>query len=223
MRDDLVLNDSLLDSLIEQLRSPLLTIKLMVEAGHSEKVSSIASSSLQLIDDIQYLRELYIRHEQPELQPVNLSVMTEEMAHRLKKSGRFQNTINIVSITSRPVLAHQNILSRALENMTLAVIDMSKSNVAELKLSSDMASKMLRLGVYSSESNINATDYGRMKKVFGSTKRPMSLQTKSSAIEMFIAEKLLALMNVKMRTAICCHQRGLATILCPSSQLALLR
>lgn len=218
------INDSLLDSIVEQLRTPLLTIKLMVEAGDTSQLDSITSSSIQLLDDISYVRELVRANSKLDLSPVNIAVLSDDIAHALSLLAKTKNiAIQSVFANNRPVLAHRFTLLRAYENMVKGILNMSRGEEAStVVLTTSSLNNEVRFGAYSSEVNLNARDLNQMRKLFGASKRPASLVSTSPVTELYIADKLLSMLGLKLRTAISSRQHGFASILIPSRQLELL-
>jgi signal transduction histidine kinase len=218
------INDSLLDSIVEQLRSPLLTIQLMVEAGQTENLNIITRSSIQLLDDINYVRELARNRPSLDLAPVNVAALSEDVAHVLSPLAATKNIIiQTKAASSRPVLAHRFTLLRAYENMVRGILNASPGqNASTVLLTANNQSHSVRFGAYSSTANILASDLNQMRKIFGLSRRPLSGLTTSPATELYIADTLLSLLGLQMRTAISSRQHGFATILDPSSQLSLL-
>lgn len=219
------INNSLLDSIVEQLRTPLLTIKLMVEAGDTSQLGLITSSSIQLLDDIAYVRELTKGNPSLDLSPINIAVLSDDIAHALTPFASARNVaIQPVSLCNRPVLAHRYTLLRAYENMVKGILSMSRGEKAStVVLSTSNQNGGVRFGVYSSEVNLSARDLSQMRKLFGASRRPASLVTTSPVTELYIADKLLSILGLRLRTAISARQHGFATSLTPSSQLTFLR
>ncbi len=218
------INDGLLDSIVEQLRSPLLTIKLMVEAGDISQLDLITSSSIQLLDDISYVRELSRNSSKLDLSPVNIGVLSDDIAHSLASLARAKNiSIQSKFIGNRPILAHRFTLLRAYENMVKSILNMASGDRASsIILSTSSRSNEVRFGAYSSDVNLCARDLSQMRKLFGASRRPASLVSASPVTELYIADKLLSILGLRLRTAISAHQHGFATILTPSAQLNLL-
>lgn len=219
-----LINDSLLDSIVEQLRTPLLTIKLMVEAGDTSQLDSITSSSIQLLDDISYVRELIKENAKLDLSPVNIAVLSDDIAHSLSSLAQERNiSIETRFTNNRPVLAHRFTLLRAYENMVKGILSMSRGEEAStVILSTSGLNSEVRFGAYSSEVSLTARDLNQMRKLFGASRRPMSLVSTSPVTELYIADKLLTMLGLRLRTAISSRQHGFATTLMPSSQLTLL-
>lgn len=218
------INDSLLDSIVEQLRSPLLTIKLMVEAGETSQLDTITTSSIQLLDDISYVRELMRSSSMLDLSPVNIAVLSDDIAHALTPLAQAKKiSIHPKFIGNRPILAHRFTLLRAYENMVRGILSMSSGEKdSTVVLSTSNINSEVRFGVYSSDVNLTARDLGQMRKLFGTSRRPASLVSTSPVTELYIADKLLSILGLKLRTAISSRQHGFATTLMPSSQLTLL-
>lgn len=217
-------NDNLLDSVVEQLRSPLLTIQLMLEAGQTESVDVITRSSIQLLDDINYVRELIKTRPTLDLSPTNISVLSDDIAHALSPLAKTRN-INIHTRVScnRPVLAHRYTLLRAFENLVRGILNVTKSSdESTVTLMVSKQDQMVRMGAFSSTASIAAKDLNQMRKIFGLSRRPLSQQSTSSETELYIADTLLSLLGHQMRTAISSRQRGFCANLNSSSQLSLL-
>lgn len=223
MQGSALTGNGLLDSAIEQLKAPLLTIQLMAEAGLTEGIKDITSSTLRLLDDLQYIRE--VKQLQLEFSPINLSAMCDDIAHHLTPFAKLLNVeIEKRSVSTRPVLSHYNTLERAYENMTRAVLALSAvGQNRTVALSTSALGGSVRLGVYSSEVGVAASDLARMRQLFGNTRRPLAGSAASPLTELFIADTLLAALGGRMRTAISLHRRGFATVLVPSSQLCLVK
>lgn len=218
------INDSLLDSIVEQLRSPLLTIKLMVEAGEINQLSSIAQSSIQLLDDVNYVRELTRNRPSLDLSPVNIAALSDDIAHAVSPLAAAKNiAIQTSKISNRPVLSHRFTLLRAYENMVRSMLNISNGEKAStIVLSANNLNNQVRFGTYSSEVKLTAKDLNQMRRQFGVSRRPLSLVSTSPVTELFIADKLLAMLGLRLRTAISAHQHGFATQLDPSNQLNLI-
>ena len=218
------INDGLLDSIVEQLRSPLLTIQLMLEAGQAEDLGIITRSSIQLLDDINYVRELSRNRPTFDLSPINVAVLSDDIAHALSPLAKTRNiNIHTKVACSRPVLAHRHTLLRAYENLVRGILNATNdSEESTVILTTSKQNHMVRLGAFSSTANIVAKDLNQMRKIFGLSRRPLSSLSTSSATELYIADKLLSFLGLQMRTAISSRQHGFAATLNPSNQLSLL-
>ena len=219
------INDSLLDSIVEQLRSPLLTIQLMLEAGQTDNLEVITKSSIQLLDDINYVRELSKNRPRLDLSPINIAALSDDIAHALFPVAAAKNiTVRTAVSSNRPVLAHRQTLLRAYENIVRGLLNFSPAGQEKsmIVLSTSLHDQNVRFGAFSSSVNLLARDLSRMRKTFGISRRPLAVHSATPATELFIADRLLSLLGLQMRTAISSHQHGLAAILTPSNQLALL-
>lgn len=214
----------MLETVIEQLRSPLMQIHLLSQNGEIKSdINLLTLSLIDLLDNMQIASSINRQQLEMPMEPINLLVIAEDTAHKLAASAAMHDiNLQIRSARRQPVLANRDFLRRAYESMTSSIIDLSKNNEGTtITLRADEIDGATRFGVYASGVDFAAQDLRTLRKLFGHTARPMARVTTSPAAQLYIADRLLRSMGARLRTSIASHERGLATVLPLSRQLSM--
>lgn len=215
----------LLDVIAEELRLPLMRVQLLAQTeNRNEDIKVLSRDLIELLDALQ---DSYNQSNQSrlELEPVNPAQLCDEVSHDIYAYANLHD-VRVLSknLNKQPVLANYSILKSGFKHMSLALVDLIKNydkSKREIYLNADTTELGTRLGVYAAHTDFDAADLRNLRKLFLKTTRPIARQTNAPTMRLFIADKSLAHMGFKMRTAINSRERGLAVVLPLSSQLNL--
>lgn len=235
----------LLESIAEQLKSPLTVIARQAElslAGvqtHRDDFCDIrqhAAVALSLIDN--YLLGLQLTGEQTALalEPLSAASALNDAAQELTGFAR-QNGVRLaVHIAGRyqPVVAHRRALRAALVSMGYELIAaQAAQNVpAEpgagqsshhpcLTLVAHRTARGIVAGMYGDYEALSETHWRTALELSGRARQPFAALTSGSAAGLFVANTLLQAMTARLRVGRYNRQYGMAVTLQPSRQLRL--
>lgn len=227
--------ERLLDSLAEQIKSPLMQIARLAEleqlSSRPQNLADIeltADMALRLIDS--YLLSIKLSRAQNylQLEPVSVSAVLNDTAHQLSKLAKQYDCKLELHLAGRyePVLAHQAGLEAALSSLGYAFVEAQSSlehkQQPTIKLAAHRSRNGIVTGMFTGNNeNLTASLYRRGRGLYGQARQPMFSLTSFSGAGIFVADSLLASMSTKLRIAH--HQRltGLAATLLPSQQMVL--
>lgn len=227
-------NDSserLLRALAEQLKSPFLSIARASELAqitgakaNLRDIEYTADMSLRLIDS--YLLSVQLQAlPRLELEPVSLSAVLQDTAHRLNLLAKQYDCDLDIHIAGKygPVMAHRRSLEAAYMSLGYAFIEAmpSAERRHQVVMAVHRTSKGLVTGVFGNQPELTADMYKRSKALYGHVSQAIPVLSGSNGAGVFIADSLLKSMATPLRVAR--HQKlaGLATTLLPSQQLEL--
>jgi hypothetical protein len=223
--------ERLLKALAEQLKLPLLQIAREAElATASKDVSALrsigytADMALRLVDS--YLLSVQLQSLPVlELEPVSVSAMLQDTAHRLNQLAKQYNCDLEVHLGGKyePVMAHRSSLEAAYATLGYAFVESTPDSGQKHKvvLGAHRSQNGLVTGIFGNQEGLNADMYRRGKALFGTAHQPVPGMSASSGAGIFVADALLKQMETPLRVSR--HQKlsGLAATLLPSHQLSL--
>jgi len=218
----------LLIAMAEQLKLPLLQIARTAEqAGtspsfqQSNTISSTADIALRMIDG--YLLSILPVQDQLPLEPILVSAVLQDTAHRLSKVASDYNCQIEVSISGRqaPVMANRKNIEIAYTLLLYAFIQAQENPVTiqRVLLATHKTPNGLEAGIFGDQKGINNEMLRRARALCGSARQPLPFMSSSGGAGVFIADNLLQAMNAPLHIAK--HQKlnGLAATLLFSYQL----
>jgi len=213
--------------LAEELKLPLLHVSQqteLYEQTHGISLDGIHASTqhaLLLIDSYVTLHTL--RQQRLELEPVSVSSVLYETARVLQPLAAQYHCKIALQIDGRygPVMSHRAALSAALVSMGTALITAVKQPDQQVTLGVHRAQHNIVAGVFSSTKGLGDKVLQQGRALYGRARQPLQSFTPHPAAGVFIADDLLEMAGTQLRVAQHKNQRGLATMLEPSRQLAL--
>jgi hypothetical protein len=228
---------ALLLTLSQDLVLPLLQVKSSVEllqaksfskkAVHQHAIDSVisADTGLQLVEAY----KLLLKSEDISLlpaEPLAISSVLEEVAHKLEPYAKQYNTSIEVSTQSRlaPVLAHQASLNSALEILASSLIraQAAQSDKAKYKLilgAHRSPGNTIAAGAFSNAHGLSDRTLRAARSLVGKARQPLPAVPAGSATGVLIADMLCANLWQPLRAAAHQNLPGLVTMLPASKQL----
>lgn len=222
----------LLASVAEQLKLPLLQIAQYAElaemTGTNEGAPLIknrASTAIMLLDSYLLGLELSDRQSQLELEPVSISSLLTDVAHRLDESAKQYGVPLELCIEGRfgPVMAHSRGLSAALLSLGLACVEAHPASGLErpIRLSAYRTRYGIVAGIYGVSEDVTPAILREGQHLQGRAKQTLPLFSHASAAGVYVADAILRAMTTELRASKHHLQRGLAATFQPSRQLQL--
>lgn len=220
-------HERLLQTLAEQLKLPLIQIARQAEVSDDEACRSIrytADMALQLVDG--YLLGTSLSHQQAlEVEPVSLSSLLQETAHKLSRFASDHNCTVHVDLAGRyePVMAHHASMEAAFTVLGYSLIE-SRTDPDErhaLVLGTHRSRRGLVAGFFANEPRLTADAYRRARVLYGSARQPLPGVSAGASAGIFLADSIFASMASPLHSARHRKLAGLATTLLPSKQLQL--
>ena len=224
-------HERLLKALAEQLKLPLLQIAREAEfAIGKQDISSLnsiqytADMALRLVDS--YLLSVQLQSvPMLELEPVSVSAMLQETAHRLNTLAKQYNCELEVQLGGKyqPVMAHRQSLEAAFATLGYAFIEATPEAGKKHKvvLGVHKSNSGLVTGIFGNQEGLSADMYKRGKALFGSAHQSVPDLSPASGARIFVADTLLTQMDTPLHLSRHNKLSGLAATLLPSQQLSL--
>jgi hypothetical protein len=227
----------LLLTLSQDLTLPLLQVKSSIELLQAKSFSKgitrqHAADSLISVDTGLQLVEAYkllLNAEDISLmpaQPLAISSVLEEIAHKLEPYAKQYRTSIEVSIQSRlaPVLAHQASLNAALEILASSLIraQAAQSDKSRYKLilgAHRSAGNTVAAGAFSDVQGLSDRTLRAARGLVGKARQPLPAVPAGSATGVLVADMLCASLWQPLRAAAHHSLPGLVTMLPASKQL----
>lgn len=222
--------ERLLRALAEQLKMPLLHIARSAELGGTHRKQTLGSiaytadMAMQLIDS--YLLSMELQG-QPSLQlePVSISSVLQEVAHRLAPLAKQYDQDLEISLSGRygPVMGHRGSLEAAYTMLGYAMIESQpvSDQRSTVTLGAHKSSAGLVAGVFGNQQGLTADMFRRARALYGRSRQPLSSLSSSAGAGIFVADSLLGAMSTSLRVAHHHKMSGFAATLSPSQQLQL--
>jgi len=226
---------ALFSNLAEQVRTPFLQIAHAAELAaiqdNKDELKKLFSAvgvssqaALMLIDG--YLLSLQMRVEQQlELEPIAIGSVLYDAAHQIDRYAKTHNCEVQISVQGKnqPVMAQRAAVESALINLGYSFIDAvaGMKGIPMITLGAKKVPNGVSAGVFSDSNELTSLMLKQAKAISGTAKQPLSLFSAGSGAGIFVADSLFTLMGRPLKVTRMQSQKGLASILDPSSQLAL--
>lgn len=222
----------LLRALAEQLKVPLVHIARNAELGQVKKddtvlstIESSAEMALRLIDS--YLLSIRLQSlPSLELEPVSVSAVLQDTAHRLYGMAKQYDCDLDIRIAGKyePVMAHRESLEAAYMSLGYSFIESAPQQdlAHQVIFAAHKSSQGLVAGVFGEQPQLSADMFRRARALYGSSRQAMPTMSGNNGAGVFVADALLGVMAAKLRTARHNKLQGLAATLLPSRQLQLI-
>ena len=223
--------ERLLKALAEQLKLPLLQIAREAELAHSDQdatalgsISYTADMALRLVDS--YLLSVQLQAlPMLELEPVSVSAVLQDTAHRLNQLAKQYDCDLEVRLSGRyePVMAHRQSLEAAFATLGYTFIESmpTEGQKHHIILGAHRSSKGLVAGVFGNQEGMSADMYRRGMALFGTARQAVPSLSPHAGAGVFVADSLLKNMEAPLHVSRHNKLSGLATTLITSQQLQL--
>jgi hypothetical protein len=223
--------ERLLRALAEQLKLPLLQIAREAELATTtndpkalHSISYTADMALRLVDS--YLLSVQLQALPVlELEPVSVSAVLQDTAHRLSLLAKQYDAELEVHLSGKyePVMAHHQSLEAAFATLGYAFIEAVPHAEKRHKiiLGAHRSSKGLVAGVFGNQEGLSSDMYKRGMALFGTARQAVPVLTPNAGAGIFVAESLLKNMQTPLHLSRHNKLSGLAATLIPSQQLSL--
>lgn len=223
--------ERLLRALAEQLKLPLLQIAREAELAHAAQDSSAlgtisytADMALRLVDS--YLLSVQLQAlPSLELEPVSVSAVLQDTAHRLNQLAKQYDCDLEVHLSGKyePVMAHRQSLESAFATLGYAFIEAAPHEDVKHRvvLGAHRSTHGLVAGIFGSQEGLNTDMLRRGKALFGSARQSMPGLSPAAGAGIFVADSLLKSMETQLHLSRHNKLSGLAATLIPSQQLSL--
>ena len=223
--------ERLLRALAEQLKLPLLQIAREAELAATNNdqkalgsISYTADMALRLVDS--YLLSVQLQSLPVlELEPVSISAVLQDTAHRLNQLAKQYDCDLEVHLSGKygPVMAHRQSLESAFATLGYAFIESmpTAENKHKVILGAHRSAKGLVTGLFGNQEGTSADMYRRGMALFGTARQPIPTLSPQSGAGVFVAESLLKNMDATLQVSRHNKLSGLAVTLIQSQQLQL--
>lgn len=223
--------ERLLRALAEQLKLPLLQIAREAELASQSNdktalnsISYTADMALRLVDS--YLLSVQLQAlPMLELEPVSVSAVLQDTAHRLNQLAKQYDCELEVHLSGKyePVMAHRQSLEAAFATLGYAFIEAvpDANQKHKIILGAHRSSKGLVAGVFGNQEGLSTDMYKRGMALFGTARQAVPVLTPHAGAGIFVAESLLKNMQTPLHYSKHHKLSGLAATLIPSQQLQL--
>lgn len=226
--------ERLFNALADYLRLPLVSIARSAELGKQENAKQIlssietsAASALRLIDDYLLAVKMNQGRLQLELEPIVLSSILYDSAHKLEKMAKAYNCVVKIDNPTRaqPILGHRASLLAALTSLGHVFIEAAAQqdtkDKAELTLATHNSKAGVVAGVFASLEGLSNQMFMQSKMLYGKARVPLHNLTSDSGVGVFVADTLFEAMSTRLRVAKHHNLNGLAATMLPSQQMSL--
>ncbi len=217
----------LLLALAEELKLPLLHISHQTELyqqQHGIELTNIQASArhaLLLLDN--YVLVQRLRQQALVLEPVSVSSVLYDVAHALTPLAKQYDCSIQLIIEGKygPVMSNKPALYSAMTSIGTSFIAASQQPKGKLVLAAHRTNGNIAAGAFSGVNGLGDRVLRQGRALYGRARQPLQSFTAHPAAGIFIADEILALLGSELRTAQHNNQKGLAALLTPSRQLAL--
>lgn len=198
--------------------------ELSITEGQLQNYSSVSSTAdmaLRLIDS--YILSIMPVQDQLPLEPISVSVVLQEAAHRLQIIADEYNCQIEVKVCGKygPVMANRENIDAAYTMLGYALLQAQKieDKPKKILLVARKNSTGLAVGVFGSQDKFSSENIRNARDLYGVAKQPLSSVMASGGAGIFIADTLLQAMHAPLHNAKFQKLNGLAATLLPSYQL----
>lgn len=226
-------DERLLRALAEELKLPLVQIARQTELSNTgessdtlNQIGATARMALKLVDGFLLSSQLQTMENVP-MEPVSLSSVLTDAAHRLEPLARQNNCDIEVSLSGRygPAMANRQSLDSALLLLGYSIIEgwsgEGEPRRHEIVLGAHRSASGLVAGVFDNQPGLSAEVFRRGRALTGSVRQTMPAISSSNGAGVFVADSLLRAMSAPLHVARHHKRVGLAATFHPSKQLSL--
>ena len=221
--------ERLLRALAEQLKLPLLHIARTAELNQDgsavlDSIQYTADMAIRLVDGYLLSTQQYSQSSL-QLEPVSISSVLQDIAHRLSPLAREYDQDLEVKLSGRyaPVMAHRQSLEAAYTLLGYAMVEAGGETERRTTtvLGAHRSAQGIVAGIFSDHEGLTADMFRRAKAIYGRSRQAMPSVSPTSGAGIFLADSLLSTMSAPLKVAQHNKMSGLAATLLPSQQLQL--
>ncbi len=226
-----VADERLLRAVAEELKLPLVQIASMAELDAEQgadlgQISLAARMALRLVDGFLLSADLRVAEPLP-LEPVSLSSVLTDTAHKLEPLARQHNCDVLVSLSGKygPAMAHRQSLDSALILLGHSIIEgwtgEGQPRRHEVVLGLHRSNTGLVAGVFDNHPGLSTEVLRRGRAFYGSARQTMPAVSSANGAGVFVADALMRSMAAPLHVARHQKRTGLAATFHQSRQMQL--
>ncbi len=223
----------LLRTLAEELKLPLMQIARSAElaqvTGNTweiDRTAVLADTALRLLDSYVLSTQAMLGQQKLELEPVSLSATMYDTAQYLHKIAKLYDCQINLSIKGKKglVMAHRQALQAALTSLGYSFISSvdSQPKKTNIILIAQGSRQGVLAGIQTTNLDLSSQLLQQAKDLYGFARQPLADMTHASGAGVLVARSLFDAMTYQLKVTHTRGKAGLAAILLPSQQLALL-
>jgi hypothetical protein len=227
-----ILTQSLLLSVAEQIKIPLLQIARQAELGRltgSTDLSIIettADTALRLLDNYALGIRLSLEEYSLEVEPVSISSVLYDAGQALDGLAKNYGVELELNISGRygPVMANRQALESALVSLGATLIEALpalESPQLTLQLATHRCRYGIVAGIYTDTEQLTTEVLRQGRKLYGRARQPLAGLTYSAGAGVFVADALLKAMRLNLQVSRHHGRYGLGAVLQPNDQMQL--
>lgn len=229
-------SQELLLSVAEQIKVPLLQIARQAELSRSLhgsaslddllRMQTTAEASLALIDNYALAVRLNLESKSIANEPVSISAMLYDVGTKLNQYASSYGVSIDIHIAGRygTVMANKQGLQAALVSLGLSLIEAlpaQESPQLTLRLATHKCRYGVVAGLYTDSESLTSEAVRQAQRLHGQSRQPLLGITHTSGAGVFVADALLAAMQMRLRASRHHKWYGLGAVLQPNNQLQL--
>jgi hypothetical protein len=225
-----VFSQQLLLAVTEQLKVPLLQIARQAEyanlqgAADAQQITETATTALRLLDSYALGVRLSLQHDALPIEPVSLSSVLYDSGQQLDGlAKRYGVSLELRLGRFGPVMAHKEGLEAALVSLGAALIEALPAQETQLTL--QLATHRCRYGIvagmYTDNQELSAKALRQGRNMLAQARQPLASLSHSNGAGIFVADALLAAMQLRLQASRHHGWYGLGAVLQPNHQLQL--
>ena len=227
MNEGMAMDERGMMTLIRELQLPLLHITQqaeLYERTHQislEHISTSTRHAMLLIEN--YLLLQAVRQQSLNLEPVSVSSVLYDVAHSLQPLARQYDCKVQLHIEGKyqPVVSNRSVLMAALRSLGMSLIVSATRPKSIFSLNVHKTGQGVAAGAYGEINGLSEKHLRQARSLYGQARQPLQSFSAQAGAGIFIADELLRLLGSELHATQRHNQKGLATILKPSRQLAL--
>ncbi len=223
-----IADQRLLRAVAEELKLPLVQIAGLSELdqANTAQVNDIARMALKLIDGFLLSSRLSSADVLP-MEPVSLSAVLADTAHKLEPLAKQNNCDVVVSLDGKygPVMAHKDSLETALLLLGHSVVSgwtgTGKKRRHQVVLGLHKSAEGLVTGVFDNQPSLSPESLRRAQAYLGTTGQTLPTTASNNGAGIFVADALLRPMSGPLYVSRHKNKKGLAARFQTGGQLRL--
>jgi len=225
-------NLRLLRALAAELRTPLIQIarrselasvsKQQNQASQLRDIETTADAALRLVDSYLFSTQVLLGQQRLPLEPVSVGATLYDTAQYLRRIAKlYQCDIDInISRHAGLAMANRQGLQAALTSLAYSMIN-SGGEQHRIVLVASKTNQGITAGVTTTNKQMSRSSLKVARQLFGMARRPLK-ESQTNGAGIYVADCLFEAMNAPMKVTRRQGSAGLAAVLLPSRQLALL-
>lgn len=226
---------SILQSVAEDLKTPLLRILTQVEASQlsnkysTKEIAVIAEAALRLLDSYIVGAKVYNGQQELALQPVSAQAVVYDCRQYVSKLASLQGFDHDISVSRDTglIMANPRALTSAITSLAYGLLHNTSSPKSgnsnnKLVFTVKRAGPKVKLGVFSSDCSLSSKSLHKLRNLKGIAQQLSPEFIHGSSAGILIADQLFSGMNSQLQVSRYKGMSGLTAQLLPSKQLTLI-